>query len=547
MKKIQMLLNKQISRLEKIDLIIFISIVLFCSFFSFQKLGNIHSPNTFYRFKNKDLIIDLKKTCNVDKIEIFNGENTSNYDLFVSENNEEYEYLGDFKSTGAFSWDEINLNYKDIRYIKINYYKEVSIGEIGVFSNNKLINNTYITNKEKMITKLNDEQEYTPRKRSYMNSAYFDEVYFARTAYQYVYNLKIYEWTHPPLGKIIQAIPIYLTRNMSPFNYRFMGCLAGILLIGVMYIFGVLLFKKRKYGIYSAIIMFLDTFRYAHTRMGTVDSHLVLFITLSLLFMFLFTDKNKIKYLIISGLFFGLSISVKWTAMYSGLALAIIYFAYMIKNKKVKFDYFIYGSLFFVFLPIFIYCSIYLNFNNNLYKTNTISKIIAVNREMYKYHSKLEDDHFFSSKWYTWPLSYKPVWYHQEDTKDNYEESISGVGNIIIWYASMIGTLYCLIKVIIKKDKISIFLVVCILSMWLPFMFIKRIMYLYHFFPVLPFFFMASIYMFKDLEIENLKRVFTIYILLSMIFYIVYYPVVSGIEIDKKYAESIEIFKTWFF
>ena len=37
-----------------------------------------------------------------------------------------------------------------------------------------------------MIQELNDEQQFVPIKRSYMNSTYFDEVYFARTAYEYV-------------------------------------------------------------------------------------------------------------------------------------------------------------------------------------------------------------------------------------------------------------------------------------------------------------------------------------------------------------------------
>ena len=547
MDKVKEIINEKVIKFNKIDLIIFISIISFCSFFSFQRLGNIHSPNTFYSFKGKDIIIDIKKQAHISQIKIYNGENTSNYNLYISENNTDYELVSDYKSTGEFSWDIIELDYKDARYIKLEYFDKASIGEIGVYCDSKLISNTYITNKEKMITELNDEQQYIPNKRSYMNSSYFDEVYFARTAYEYVYNLEIYEWTHPPLGKIIQAIPIYITKNMAPFTYRFMGCLSGILLIGIMYLFGVILFKKRKYGLYAAIITLLDTFRFAHTRMGTIDSHLVLFIVLSILFMYLFIENDKIKYLFLSGIFFGLSISVKWTAMYSGLALAIIYFSYLIKKKKIKLDYIIYGSLFFVFVPITIYCSIYLVFNNNLYKTNNLDNIIKVNKAMYNYHSKLEDTHNFSSKWYTWPISYKPVWYHQQDTKENYEETISGVGNIIIWYASILGVIYCLLKGILKKDKKAIFLVICVLSMWLPFVFIKRIMYLYHFFPALPFFFMTSVYLFKDLEELNIKKIFSIYIILSSIFFILYYPVISGIEIDKEYTKALEIYNSWYF
>lgn len=548
MKKLNIILNDTFKWFNKYDLIIFIFLILFCSFFSFQKLGNYNSPNTFYRFNEEEIIVDLKRQVDVNQIKLFNGEKDSNYNLYVSENNVDYELLTEHECSGSFSWDVIDLKYHKIRYIKFEFNDHASIGEIGIYSDNKLIKDTYITNSSKMIKVLNDEQDFVPEKKSYMNSTYFDEVYFARTAYEYVHNLEIYEWTHPPLGKIIQAIPIYITDNMSPFTYRFMGCLAGILLIGVMYLFGTLLFKKRRYGVYSALIMLLDTFRFAHTRMGTVDSYLVLFITLSIFFMYCFIHNNRIRYLFLSGLFFGLSISIKWTGLYSGFALAIIYFYYLLKNKKINFDYIMYGSIFFFFLPVVLYCSIYFKFNNNLYKTDSFENIIKVNKRMYLYHSKLNDTHPFSSKWYSWPISYKPVWYHQVDINDKCQETISGVGNIIIWYTSIIGVIYLIIISILKKDKKAIFLLICIASLWVPYIFIKRIMYLYHFFPVLPFFFMASIYFIKDLEDKcKFKKIFAVYLLLSMIFFIIYYPIVSGVKIDKKYSKSLEIYKSWYF
>lgn len=548
MKRLNMIINSKFTWFSRYDLVIFIIFVLFCSFFSFQKLGNYKSPNTFYRFEDENIIIDLKRQADINQIKIFNGERESDYNVYVSENNSEYDLLTEYKCSGAFSWDVIDIKYHKIRYIKLEFYDKASIGEIGIYEDNKLINDTYITNSKRMIDYLNDEQDLVPIKKSYMNSSYFDEVYFARTAYEYVNGLKIYEWTHPPLGKIIQSIPIFITGNMSPFTYRFMGCLAGIILVGVMYLFGTVLFKKRKYGIYTALLMILDTFRFAHTRMGTVDSYLVLFITLSILFMYCFIINSKIRYLFLSGLFFGLSFSIKWTGLYSGGVLAVMYFYYLFKNKKIKFDYIIYGSIFFVFIPIFLYCSVYFVFNNNLYKTNSVKNIIKVNREMYLYHSRLTDTHIFSSKWYSWPISYRPVWYHQVDIDENYQETISGVGNIIIWYTSILGVVYLLLISILKRDKKAMFLLLCIGSLLVPYAFIKRIMYLYHFFPILPFFFMASIYFIKELEDRcDFKKIFPIYLLLSTIFFIVYYPVVSGVKIDKNYTDSLEIYESWYF
>lgn len=548
MKIIRELLNNKVNKLNKYDIIIFITIIVISSILTIHKLGNINSPNTFYRPNGESIIIDLKESKKIDKIKIFYGERETNYNIYFSNNNKDYELIRECKCSGAFSWDMFDINYNDIRYIKFDFTKKASIGEIGIYSSNKLIKNTYITNGSKMIKEINDEQNLIPIKKSYMNSTYFDEVYFARTAYEYVYNLEIYEWTHPPLGKIIQAIPIYITKNMSPFNYRLMGCIAGILLIGIMYVFATLLFKKRKYGIYASLLMLLDTFRFAHTRMGTIDSYLVLFITISILFMYIFTKTSKIRYLLLSGIFFSLSICIKWTGIYSGIALAIIYFTYLIKNKKINVDMLIRGTIYFVFIPIVLYISIFFIFNNNIYKTNNTKNIIKVNKLMYNYHSKLNEKHFFSSKWYTWPISYKPVWYHQQTISEDHEETISGVGNIIIWYASILGIIYCLINSILKKDEKSYILIICFLSLWVPYIFINRIMFLYHFFPTLPFFFLSSLNLFINLEEQfKLKKLISIYLLLSLVYFIIYYPVVSGTEIENKYVKNLEIYKSWYF
>ena len=91
MKKLNMIINNKFTWFNRYDLVIFIIFVLFCSFFSFQKLGNYKSPNTFYRFEDENIIIDLKKQTDINQIKIFNGERESDYNVYVSENNSEYD------------------------------------------------------------------------------------------------------------------------------------------------------------------------------------------------------------------------------------------------------------------------------------------------------------------------------------------------------------------------------------------------------------------------------------------------------------------------
>src|SRR5438105_2798603 len=42
------------------------------------------------------------------------------------------------------------------------------------------------------------------------NEQIFDEVYHARTAQEYLRGLEPYEWTHPPLGKLLIAIGVWM-------------------------------------------------------------------------------------------------------------------------------------------------------------------------------------------------------------------------------------------------------------------------------------------------------------------------------------------------
>lgn len=547
--KINKYLNNK-GKFNKIDLITITVITLLYAILSFINLGSQLCPNTFIRFQEGEkLLIELEDVDDVILFKVFSGEQNSKYNLSLTTNNIEYSYMEEIEGRGAFSWDIIKPKTK-AKYITLEFTENSTLGEIALYNNSKekiKIKDIYYNNKS--IKVLTDEKETIPDQVSYMNTSYFDEIYFARTAYEYTQNIPTYEWTHPPLGKLIQAIPIFITKHLSPFNYRLMGNISGILMIIVMYLFGKEIFKTRKYAILSSLLMFFDTFHFVQTRMGTVDSHLVLFIMLSVLFMIKYCNSNKWVNLLLSGIFFGLSICVKWTGFYAGLGLAIIYFTYMLKNKKFNVNHLLKGLSFFVIIPLIFYIGIYLLFpNNNLNYTDNIKSIIKQQESMYNYHSKLEADHFFSSEWYTWPVSYKPVWYHERIIDDSKKETISGLGNLVIWFVGIFGMIYLIPKLILKKDKNTFYILILILSLWLPYIFIGRIMFMYHYFPVTPFMMLSLVMLLKDVsEKFKVKYLIPIYMILVVAFFITYYPVITGNVVEINDLEKLKIFNSWYF
>lgn len=351
MYKLREIFNEKASKISSIDYIILGIIIISYGILSFINLGSLENPQSFYTLReNESIIFEFSDLTDIIRIKYYNGELAGKYYLYVSSDNKKYTYIKDLDNNDEFSWNETKILQR-VKYVKIlSKTKNSSLGEVGFYDNKKeLIPIKKITssvvNKDQKTKVLIDEQIVIPKEISYLNSTYFDEIYFARTAYDYANGLEAYEWTHPPLGKLLQAIPIKLFNTMAPFFYRLMGNIAGIIMIAVMYFFGLAFFKKRKYAIFSALLMVFDCFHFAHTRMGKVDSFLVLFIMLSYYYMYKYLASNnrKMKDLFLSGLFFGLATSVKWTGLLAGLGLAILYFIDIVVNKRNLFKSLIKG------------------------------------------------------------------------------------------------------------------------------------------------------------------------------------------------------------
>ena len=552
-------------KLGKTDWIIIGVFVLFYAIISFNNLGTLENPQTFYKFTNAgdEAGIELENNIEqISKIRVYSGNETGSYDIFTSNDGENYDFLITIEQTMAFSWSDFTLD-KSFKYLKlVSKDFDTSIGEIQLYD--QYGEKVSVVASDDQSEVLLDEKNTVPATISYLNSAYFDEIYFARSAYEYIHGIPTNEWVHPPLGKLIMTIPILLF-GMNTFAYRFMGNIAGILMIPVIYALAKNIFKNRKWAILAGILMTFDCFHFAQTRMGTVDSFLVLFIMLSALFMYKYIvmDKNdklnkKLLNLFLSGLFIGCSIATKWTGLYAGLALAIIFFGNMIyqnwKKPKDEKDPDLIKVLlacvvFFVVIPLTIYVLSYLLFPT-IYpnKVEGISGLIEQTKNMYEYHSKLTATHDFSSAWYTWPIMYKPVWYYVSYPGGDIVSTIVGIGNPAIWWFGVVAALFTLVMSILKRKREYLFITVFILCSWLPYLFIGRCMFMYHYFPTLPFIMLAIVALVRFITQKIRSNSFYLgYVILVVVLFILFYPVISGMLTSADYVNSLKWLKSWIF
>lgn len=539
-----------------------IVILLAYTVLSFYKLGRNENPQTFVNLKNGEQLIYRIDSENVilSDLMMYIGNDLAYVTVFLASDYldyDTYDYDVSHEGSYVFQWNnvEINESQKSYSYIVLQSYWDTTVlGEFKAYdTNGNEVLLTPMGDKEKILL---DEQSTVPDNYSLMNSSYFDEVYFPRTAYEQLHDLPIYEYTHPPLGKLIMSIPMKFL-GVTPFAYRLMGNIAGIFMLLVIYAIAKELFGDAKYGLFAASIMALDGMHFVLTRIGTVDSFLVLFSLTSFLFFIKYlkikkesTLKEKIIPLLLSGAFWGMAISVKWTAAFIGLGMGIIYFIDMIWNKKFSLKLILWSILAFVIIPIVIYVASYIPVINNPNSGITsVSSFFDYQKMMYDYHSKLEADHPFTSKWYTWPIMQKPVWFYAARFENGDVGIISCLGNPAIWWFAIGTTLFTLIYSILEKDKVGLMLIVMICSTWLTYAFIGRVMFLYHYFITLPFAMLTIVFMMNKLSLwkKNFKYIMPVLSVIFLIVFIYFYPIYSGKPVTQKYVQDTKLLETWFY
>ena len=562
----QFFTKKETAKIDIIDVIILGVILLGYGIFSFINLGSMTNPQTFIvddKVNSSHVYEVSGVTGKVTKMRYFVGPKQGSYLVYGSEDGENYELLGNTKEEDyVFGWYDLEfMPTNELRYLKlVSNTEEASLGEFTLDGGARI----RAINKEDAV--LLDEQDTVPETISYKNSTYFDEVYFARAAYEYANGLPSYEWVHPPLAKLIQAIPVALF-GMTPFYYRLMGNISGILLIAVMYLFGKALFKNRGFALLSALFMIFDNFHFAQARIGTMDTHLTLFILTSYYFMYRYIDlpsdtklSRKLLFLGLSGISISLAIATKWTGLFAGLGLAIVFFVhfyrtYFLNKKKItekskKEMIKIIGScfIFFVFFPLTVYLGCYFLFPDvSIYHISSLQDFFDITSAMYDYHSTLNATHSFSSEWYTWPLMLKPVWYYTSSTVDGMRGTISGLGNIVIWWTGALAMIYCFYRAW-KKEKSVFILVIAFLCLFFPYLVIGRCMFLYHYYPALPFVMLALTKLVKDLvEKTKIYMIIPIFLCIVIVCFIYFLPVTSGTPISEKKIESMRWLPDWYF
>lgn len=565
---ITFLKNIKFEPLTRQDYFYLILLTFIFSVLAFFRLGNTYAPESSYTTdtQNRDIVLDFGEYTDIGSVSIYLGNlNTRHFSISAfNEVTGAWEvFNGEAIAESVFAWNKIDLNYR-LRYLGIVATDDTSVLNEMVFQ--KTDGTVILPVNYEEYPALFDEQNMFPEVKTYLTGTMFDEVYHGRTAYEFLHKLTTYETTHPHLGKILISIGIIIF-GMNPFGWRFMSVVFGILIIPLMYLFARKLFKNSFIAAATAGLLVFDCMHYTLSRIATIDIFAAFFILLMYYFMYDYflkdsryrqsgnchTDKFPPKEiflpLALSGISMALGVATKWTGVYAGLGLGILFIWYTLTHfpKGQVLRLFGFCCLFFIAIPLIVYTLCFIPVVGYTEYSGLIDKVIKGTQYMFDYHSNLIAEHYYSSPFYEWPIIWMPLLDANDAVNATQVSAVSCMGNPAIWWVGIPCELYVLFRWIFKRDKKAGFLCISYLAQYVPWMSISRITFIYHYFPAILFVILMMGYTMMHIK-EHFswgKKAITIYMAIAILCFFVFFPVISGLPVDLEYGLHLRWLKDW--
>ncbi len=526
---------------------------------SFVGLGDLSAPQTLLDSRQQTVSGQLRVEGEPQSLWVYSGI-SENGALTLSDENGTPLARVELGHTNTFCWTRTELPARG------QYQVQLENGSVVEVALKDAQGRVLPLTVSEALSPMADEQQLVPEEISYRNSMYFDEIYHARTAYEQLHRLPIYETTHPPLGKVFMMLGIALF-GMTGFGWRCAGAAFGVAMVPVLYLLVRRLTRSPRLSGLAALLLALDGLRFAQSRIATIDVYGTFFILLSAYFMVWYCqsvlEKGVIDSLLpmaLCGISFGLGAASKWTGIYAGAGLAILYFGVLWKRwqqNRCAFpreagEALVGGVVFFVLVPLLIYYGSYF-----VYRMQDpgfgLGQWWQQQLYMFHYHRDLEASHAFSSHWYTWPLLLRPVWYYTGETlSQSGVASIAGMGNPILWWAGTGAVLWLLWRQLSAKGSPAGGAVtVLYLTQLLPWVLVPRCTFLYHYFPSLVFAVPALILLVQAVEREHspvlARRVSLALLLMTAVAFLWLLPPVSGLPVPESWAGLTRWLPSWSF
>ena len=442
----------------------------------------------------------------------------------------------------------------------INYSTRIFLGYISVTLLAFILRVSFISNPSAFVF---DEAYYVPDSYSLYKYGYVvqwfsfeNQNYASQNFLEYLFKtMEPYSdtmnTTHPPLGQYLIGL-FMLFDPFEPTMWRLSSAVFGTLTVVATMWLTWELFKKHTIALTAGVLISLSNLNIAMSSVALLDIFLTFFILTGLVFSVKYyknigNTSLKIfnKNLMLSGLFLGLALSVKWSAIYyiAGLTLIILVRqAHLIyKNnegtsKSVLYFLFQNISAYMVILTTYIFMWIPQMFfyTRAISETNILKTLIEWHVKTYNDLVSASYQHDYKSNALEWIWLSRPTELAHIFYDNGYVSQITTFPNFLLWFGGLIALAFGLVSNLVKKylSPSTLFLTFGFIAGWAPWLlYYERTTFFYYSVVFEPYMIIMLAWLIT--LIKNRKFFSTIFIMITVLT-ITLYPSSTGMYVKTE-------------
>jgi dolichyl-phosphate-mannose-protein mannosyltransferase len=324
----------------------------------------------------------------------------------------------------------------------------------------------------------------------------WDEVHFQRFAAAYLGG-NYYVDVHPPVAKMLLAGAGWLfgvtaetlAANESAPAMRLLPALAGALIIPAVYLILRELGAGRRVATLGAALLLVDNALLAESRFVLTDSLLILFgMTAVLLYLAARRRAGAARWICLAAAAAaaGLAAGTKWTGL-SALGLILLSWGVELFRHRRPASIVAREAAVLLALPAAVYAGA---FALHFALLRHASAFVDVHRTMMAINiGWATDSNAGASPWYTWPIAKHSIGFWSAPGPGGASERwIVLLANPVVWWGTLFGVAAVVIAALGRRAALArhravlLFLATGYVLNFVPFAFIRRPMYLYHYF-----------------------------------------------------------------
>ena len=361
---------------------------------------------------------------------------------------------------------------------------------------------------------------------------YFDEVYHAKTALEYLEGQPPTEWVHPPTAKLLVAIGVGAF-GFVPWAWRLAPAFAGTLLAPVFFLLARTALRTERAALLASVLLLLDGVYLVQSRIAMTNIFAVLFQVSTVLFVLRSALRQRLPLLgmTLAGISLGLALSTRWTSLFaaafSGLLLVALRRKRLLRPREISLTLLAFGLL-----PLALYGLSYVPW---FLQGHALGELWPLQKAIWNYHATLQAEHPYFSSWYTWPLLVRPTWYHWSQ-ENGFVEGIVALGNPLLWWASVPLTIWALATGVRRRDPALLFGGLGFCCLYLPWGLSPRTLnYNHYLFEAIPYSCLSAGIALDRLWNTPNGLVARGYVALCALWFIYFFPLLTAIPIPEDW------------